>query len=201
MPGDEAGIKSALLRIKGDYSYGYLKGEKGTHRLVRISPFNANNLRHTSFALVEVMPELDSTIEVDINMDDLRIDTFKAGGHGGQSVQKNSTAVRITHIPTNIVVSVQNERSQSQNKKLAMNILRSRIMEVEIKKKELEKSKIKGDHVSAEWGSQVRNYVLHPYQLVKDNRTALEIKDVRRVLDGDLDDLLRSYLNTFMTTK
>ena len=198
MTGEEAGIKSALIRIKGDYSYGYLKGEKGTHRLVRLSPFNANSLRHTSFALVEVMPELDNTVEVNISSDDLRIDTFKASGHGGQSVQKNSSAVRITHLPTNIVVSVQNERSQSQNKKLAMGILKSRILDIEIKKKELERSKIKGEHISAEWGSQVRNYVLHPYQLVKDNRTSLEIKDVRSVLDGNLDDLLRSYLKTLM---
>ncbi|MBM32463.1 MAG: peptide chain release factor 2 [Chloroflexi bacterium] len=198
MTGEEAGIKSALIRIKGDYSYGYLKGEKGTHRLVRLSPFNANSLRHTSFALVEVMPELESSVEVNINLDDLRIDTFKASGHGGQSVQKNSSAVRITHLPTNIVVSVQNERSQSQNKKLAMSILKSRVMEIELEKKESEKNKIKGEHVSAEWGSQVRNYVLHPYQLVKDNRTSLEIKDVKNVLDGDLDDLLRAYLKTLM---
>jgi len=198
MTGEEAGIKSALIRIKGDYSYGYLKGEKGTHRLVRLSPFNANSLRHTSFALVEVMPELESTVEVNINMDDLRIDTFKASGHGGQSVQKNSSAVRITHLPTKIVVSVQNERSQSQNKKLAMSILKSRVLEIELEKKESEKNKIKGEHVSAEWGSQVRNYVLHPYQLVKDNRTSLEIKDVKNVLDGDLDDLLRAYLKTLM---
>ena len=193
-PGEEAGIKSALVEIQGRLAYGYLKTEHGVHRLVRISPFDASRSRHTSFALVEVLPEAEGDIEVEINTDDLRIDTFGAGGHGGQNVQKNATAVRITHLPTNIVVTCQNERSLTQNRETAMKVLRARLMEVEVKKRAEEQAKLKGERVSAEWGSQIRSYVLHPYKLVKDHRTGYESTDPNAVLDGDIDALLEAYL-------
>ena len=193
-PGEEAGIKSALVEIQGRLAYGYLKTEHGVHRLVRISPFDASRSRHTSFALVEVLPEAEGDIEVEINADDLRIDTFGAGGHGGQNVQKNATAVRITHLPTNIVVTCQNERSLTQNRETAMKVLRARLMEVEVKKRAEEQAKLKGERVSAEWGSQIRSYVLHPYKLVKDHRTGYESTDPNAVLDGDIDALLEAYL-------
>ena len=193
-PGEEAGIKSALVEIQGRLAYGYLKTEHGVHRLVRISPFDASRSRHTSFALVEVLPEAEGDIEVEINADDLRIDTFGAGGHGGQNVQKNATAVRITHLPTNIVVTCQNERSLTQNRETAMKVLRARLMEVEVKKRAEEQAKLKGERVSAEWGSQIRSYVLHPYKLVKDHRSGYESTDPNVVLDGDIDALLEAYL-------
>ena len=193
-PGEEAGIKSALVEVQGRLAYGYLKTEHGVHRLVRISPFDASRSRHTSFALVEVLPEAEGDIEVEINTDDLRIDTFGAGGHGGQNVQKNATAVRITHLPTNIVVTCQNERSLTQNRETAMKVLRARLMEVEVKKRAEEQAKLKGERVSAEWGSQIRSYVLHPYKLVKDHRTGYESTDPNAVLDGDIDALLEAYL-------
>ena len=193
-PGEEAGIKSALVEIQGRLAYGYLKTEHGVHRLVRISPFDASRSRHTSFALVEVLPEAEGDIEVEINADDLRIDTFGAGGHGGQNVQKNATAVRITHLPTNIVVTCQNERSLTQNRETAMKVLRARLMEVEVKKRAEEQAKLKGERVSAEWGSQIRSYVLHPYKLVKDHRSGYESTDPNAVLDGDIDALLEAYL-------
>ena len=193
-PGEEAGIKSALVEMQGRLAYGYLKTEHGVHRLVRISPFDASRSRHTSFALVEVLPEAEGDIEVEINTDDLRIDTFGAGGHGGQNVQKNATAVRITHLPTNIVVTCQNERSLTQNRETAMKVLRARLMEVEVKKRAEEQAKLKGERVSAEWGSQIRSYVLHPYKLVKDHRTGYESTDPNAVLDGDIDALLEAYL-------
>ena len=193
-PGDEAGIKSAMIEIEGRLAYGYAKTEHGVHRLVRISPFDSSKSRHTSFALIEVLPEADEDITITISSDDLRIDTFGAGGHGGQNVQKNSTAVRITHLPTNIVVTCQNERSLTQNRETAMKVLRARLMDVEINKRAEEEARLKGDRISAEWGSQIRSYVLHPYKLVKDHRTGHESKDPNAVLDGELDELIEAFL-------
>ena len=193
MPGEEAGIKSAMVEVKGRNAYGYLRGERGVHRLVRISPYDASHARHTSFALVEVMPEAESDAEVHLNPDDLRFDFFRASGHGGQNVQKNSTAVRITHIPTGMTVVCQNERSQGRNKESALKVLEARLLEKELAKQAEERSKIKGEHVSAGWGNQIRSYVLHPYKMVKDLRTGYETSDAEGVLDGDLDELLRAY--------
>ncbi len=193
-PGDEAGIKSAMLSISGNYAYGYLKSERGVHRLVRLSPFDAANRRHTSFALVEVWPDIHGNIDIEIDPKDLNIDTFRAGGAGGQHVQKNDTAVRITHIPTGIVVSCQNQRSQTQNKQRAMEVLKSRLYDLERQKQEAQFNALKGDHVSAEWGNQIRSYVLHPYQLVKDMRTGYETSQTQRTLDGELDSFMESYL-------
>ena len=195
-PGDEAGIKSAVMQISGLFAYGYLKAEKGVHRLVRISPFDGNHARHTSFALAEVMPEVESGGEITVVPDDIRIDTFRAGGHGGQSVQKNSTAVRITHLETGVRVSCQNERSQHQNKEIAMRILVSRLLELQRQKEAEELAKIKGEHISPEWGNQIRSYVLHPYQMVKDHRTEHTVSDTSTVLDGDLDEFVMSYLRS-----
>jgi len=193
MPGEEAGIKSATLEVRGKNAYGYLRGERGVHRLVRLSPYDASHARHTSFALTEVMPEVESEAEVHPNPDDLRIDVFRASGHGGQNVQKNSTAVRITHIPTGIVVVCQNERSQGRNRESAMKVLEARLLEKELAKQAEDQAKIKGAHVSAGWGNQIRSYVLHPYKMVKDLRTQYETSDAEGVLDGDLDGLLRAY--------
>ena len=198
MPGDEAGIKSAAIKIDGKYVYGYLRSERGVHRLVRLSPFDADHRRHTSFALVEVLPEADETEEVKINPDDLRIDVFRASGNGGQNVQKNSTAIRLTHLPTNLVVAVQNERSQAQNRDVAMKILLSRLVDLDMQKKAEERAKLKGEHVSAEFGRQVRSYVQHPYQMVKDHRTDYQTGDAQAVLDGEIDELLKSYLSSQM---
>ncbi len=195
-PGDEAGIKSATIKIDGKYAYGYLRSERGVHRLVRLSPFDADHRRHTSFALVEVLPEADVTEEIKINPDDLRIDVFRASGNGGQNVQKNSTAIRVTHLPTNIVVAVQNERSQAQNREVAMGILLSRLVDLDMQQKAEERAALKGEHVSAEFGRQVRSYVQHPYQMVKDHRTDFQTGDAQAVLDGDLDELLKSYLSS-----
>lgn len=195
-PGDEAGLKSAVAKIDGDYAYGYLRSERGVHRLVRLSPFDSDHRRHTSFTLIEVIPEPDEAEEITINPDDLRVDVFRAGGHGGQSVQKNSTAVRLTHAPSGLVVSVQNERSQLQNKELAMRILHARLMAIEVQRRSEERAKLKGDHVSAEFGRQVRSYVLHPYQLVKDHRTNYQTGNAQAVLDGEIDGLLKSYLSS-----
>ena len=192
--GDEAGIKSIVMKIEGNFAYGLLQSEKGAHRLVRISPFDTGKRRHTSFSLVEIMPELEKEEEIVIDPKDLRIDVFKAGGAGGQSVQKNSTAVRITHIPTNIKVSVQNERSQLHNRELAMKILQSRIMELEIIKNRQKEAEIKGEHISADFGSQIRSYVMHPYKLVKDHRTNVEYSNIDDVLDGNIDSFIESYL-------
>ena len=197
-PGDEAGIKSAAIKIDGKFAYGYLRSERGVHRLVRLSPFDADHRRHTSFALVEVLPEADESEEVKVNQDDLRVDVFRASGNGGQNVQKNSTAIRLTHLPTNLVVAVQNERSQAQNREVAMRILLSRLVDLDMQKKAEERAKLKGEHVSAEFGRQVRSYVQHPYQMVKDHRTDFQTTAAQAVLDGDLDELLKSYLTSQM---
>ena len=194
--GDEAGIKSAVFQVSGRFAYGYLQAERGVHRLVRMSPFDSDHARHTSFALMEVLPEVEEGVDVTINPDDLRIDVFRAGGHGGQNVQKNSTAVRITHLPTGIRVSCQNERSQHQNREIAMRILMSRLVEREMAEKARQMAKLKGDHVSPEWGNQIRSYVLHPYKMVKDHRTGFDTSDVDAVLDGELDDLIKAWLTT-----
>ncbi len=193
--GEEAGIKSAAVKVDGNHAYGYLRSEKGVHRLVRLSPFDADHLRHTSFALVEVLPEPDEHEDVTIGPDDVKIDTFRASGHGGQNVQKNSSAVRLTHLPTNIVVSVQNERSLRQNREIAMRILHARLMDLEMQKRAEEQARLRGDHVSPEWGRQVRSYVLHPYQMVKDHRSSYQTSNAQNVLDGDLDDLIKASLN------
>jgi peptide chain release factor 2 len=196
MPGDEAGIKSATIRIAGTHAYGRLKAERGVHRLVRLSPFDANHRRHTSFALVEVMPEIEEAVDIEIRPEDVRIDIYHASGHGGQNVQKVSTAVRLTHVPTGIVVTCQNERSQLQNKENAFKVLRSRLVEMEIEKQEQERARLKGQHVEAGWGNQIRSYVLHPYQMVKDHRTEYETSRTDLVLDGDLDAFIEAYLKS-----
>jgi len=193
MPGEEAGIKSATVEVSGRNAYGYLRAERGVHRLVRISPYDASKSRHTSFALIEVMPEVESEAEVNINADDLRIDVFRASGHGGQNVQKNSTAVRITHLPSGIVVSCQNERSQGRNRELALKVLEARLLEKELERQDEERARIKGEHISAGWGNQIRSYVLHPYKMVKDHRSGFETSDAEGVLEGDLDGLIRAY--------
>ncbi len=197
-PGEEAGIKSVTMTVRGPYAYGYLKAEKGVHRLVRISPFDASARRHTSFALVEVMPLIDDDIEIEIRPEDLRIDVFKSGGAGGQHVQKNATAVRIVHIPTGIVVQCQNERSQHQNKETAMRILRARLYALELEKRQQELARLKGKHVEAGWGNQIRSYVLQPYQMVKDLRTGYETGNVQAVLDGDIDPFIQAYLKSLI---
>ena len=193
-PGEEAGIKSATLELSGLDAYGHAKAERGVHRLVRLSPFDAAHARHTSFALVEVLPEAESDVEVTINPDDLEIDTFRASGAGGQNVQKNSTAVRITHTPSGLVVSCQNERSQLQNKEAALKILKARLIQRELERQAKERAKLKGVHVPAEWGNQIRSYILHPYKMVKDHRTGYETTDPEEVLNGELDPLVRAYL-------
>jgi len=193
--GEEAGIKSVTIAVSGEYAFGYLRSEKGVHRLVRLSPFDAAHRRHTSFALVEVLPQIamdDPEVEIDPN--DLKIDVFKSSGAGGQSVQKNSTAVRITHIPSGLVVSCQNERSQLQNKENAMRVLRARLLEIKQAEKDEEVASLRGEYTKAEWGSQIRSYVLHPYQMVKDHRTDYERGNTQAVLDGDLDDFMEAYL-------
>lgn len=193
--GEEAGIKSVTISISGKYAFGYLRSEKGVHRLVRLSPFDAAHRRHTSFALIEVLPQvaMDDT-EVQINPNDLEIEVYRSSGAGGQNVQKNSTAVRMRHIPTGIVVTCQNERSQMQNKESAMRVLRARLLEIQQAKKEEEIAVLKGDYTKAEWGSQIRSYVLHPYQLVKDHRTEHEVGNSQAVLDGSLDSFMEAWL-------
>jgi peptide chain release factor 2 len=196
MQGDEAGIKSATIRFEGEYAYGRLKAERGVHRLVRLSPFDANHRRHTSFVLVEVMPEIEDSGAIEIKPEDIKYDVFHASGHGGQNVQKVATAIRLTHIPTGIIVTCQNERSQLQNKDNAIRVLRSRLVEMEIERKEQERMKLKGQHVEAGWGNQIRSYVLHPYQMVKDHRTDYETSRTDLVLDGDLDAFIEAYLKS-----
>lgn len=192
--GEAAGVKSVTLEVKGDYAYGYLQAERGTHRLVRISPFDAGNRRHTSFAKVEVIPSLDTDIEIEIKPTDLLIDTFRSSGAGGQHMQKNDTACRITHKPTGIVVSCQNERSLTQNKEQALKVLRGKLHAMEQEKIDRERARLKGENIQADFGTQIRNYVLHPYNLVKDLRTQVETGNTGAVLDGDLDRFMKEWL-------
>ena len=194
-PGDEAGVKSATLFIKGHNAYGFLKSEKGVHRLVRISPFDSQARRHTSFSACDVMPEIDDAVEVPINMDDVRVDYFRASGAGGQHINKTSSAVRMTHEPTGIVVQCQNERSQLQNKEQCLKMLRAKLFELEQEKKEEEIAKLEGVQQKIEWGSQIRSYVFQPYTMVKDVRTNAETGNVQAVMDGDIDPFIRAYLN------
>ncbi len=193
--GEEAGIKSVTIAISGQYAFGYLRSEKGVHRLVRLSPFDAAHRRHTSFALVEVLPQVAmDNPEVAVDPSDVKIDVFRSSGAGGQNVQKNSTAIRLTHMPTGIVVTCQNERSQMQNKEAAMQVLRARLLQIQLAKQEAEIAVLKGDYTKAEWGSQIRSYVLHPYQLVKDHRTEYEVGNSQSVLDGGLMGFMEEYL-------
>lgn len=193
-PGDEAGVKRVVLNLKGDYAYGFLKAERGVHRLVRLSPFSSTPTRHTSFALVEVLPEAEDQIDIVIRPEDVNVETFHASGHGGQSVQKNATAVRITHFETGIVTTCQNERSQIQNKDMAFKILRARIFDLETRKRNEEQNRLKGGHVSPEFGNQIRSYVMHPYQMVKDHRTDYETAAVESVMDGEIDSFIDAFL-------
>ncbi len=192
--GEEAGIKSATFIVKGDFAYGFLKSERGVHRLVRISPFDAAHRRHTSFALVDVIPDIGNEIEIEIKPEDLKIDTFRASGPGGQYVNKTESAVRITHIPTGIVVECQSERSQHQNRETAMRILKAKLFALEREKREKELQALKGERKDIAWGNQIRSYVLHPYTLVKDHRTGVEVGNIQAVLDGDIDVFISSYL-------
>jgi len=196
--GEEAGIKSATLGISGPYALGYLKSEHGVHRLVRLSPFDADHARHTSFALVEVMPEAEGDVDLVIKPDDLKIETFRSSGPGGQHMQKTSSAVRITHLTSGLAVSSQSERSQHQNKEIAMKILRSRLLEIELEKKAEERARIKGKRISAGWSNQIRSYVLHPYKMVKDHRTDFQTGNTDAVLAGDIDGFIQAYLRANM---
>ncbi len=192
--GDEAGVKSATLELRGPYAYGYAKAESGVHRLIRLSPFNSANTRQTSFARVEVIPEVDDAPEVEIGPDDLRIDVFRAGGHGGQGVNTTDSAVRLTHLPSGLVVICQNERSQLQNKETALRVLRGRLLERELQRQHEERLELRGEYRQADFGNQMRTYYLHPYTLVKDHRTDVETSSVQSVLDGGLDEFIEGYL-------
>jgi len=196
-PGEEAGIKSVTIAVGGRYAFGYLRSEKGVHRLVRLSPFDAAHRRHTSFALIEVLPQVSmDDADIEINPGDIKMDVFRSSGAGGQNVQKNSTAVRVTHIPSGIVVTCQNERSQTQNREFAMKILRARLLELKQAEKEEERAILRGEYTKAEWGSQIRSYVLHPYQMVKDHRTDHETGNTQSVLDGGLDEFMEAFLQS-----
>ncbi len=196
-PGEEAGIKSVTIAVGGRYAFGYLRSEKGVHRLVRLSPFDAAHRRHTSFALVEVLPQVSmEEADIEINPSDIKMDVFRSSGAGGQNVQKNATAVRLTHLPTGIVVTCQNERSQNQNREFAMRILRARLLEIRQAEREEERAVLRGEYTKAEWGSQIRSYVLHPYQMVKDHRTEFQSGNSQSVLDGDLDGFMEAYLRS-----
>lgn len=194
--GEEAGIKSVTLSVEGPYAFGYLKAEKGTHRLVRLSPFDSANRRHTSFASVEVYPQVEDVAEIEIPAGDIEIDTYRASSAGGQNVQKNATAIRIKHLPTGLVVTCQNERSLTQNRENAMKVLRARLLALKEEERAKEISALKGERVKAEWGQQIRSYVLHPYQMVKDHRTDYETSQTAKVLDGDLDGFIEAYLKS-----
>lgn len=197
LDGDGAGIKSATIEVQGEFAYGYLKAENGVHRLVRISPFDANKRRHTSFASVFVIPEVDDSIEIDINPADLRIDTYRSGGKGGQNVNKVETAIRITHIPTGTVAACQSERSQIQNKTNAFKLLKSKLYQIELEKQQAEIDEIEKNKMKIEWGSQIRSYVFHPYNMVKDHRTNWETSDTQGVMDGDLNEFIKEFLLKF----
>ena len=197
--GEQAGIKSATVTINGRWAFGWLRAERGVHRLVRISPYDAQKRRQTTFALVEIMPEADDDVEIELNWDDIRVDTFRSSGAGGQHVQKTESAIRLTHLPTGIVVTCQNERSATQNRELATRVLKSRLLELETVKREEELLKLRGEHVTAGWGNQIRSYVLHPYQMVKDLRTSYETSNTSGVLDGDLDAFMQAELERVAT--
>jgi peptide chain release factor 2 len=197
-PGDEAGIKSATIELSGEYAFGYLKSEHGVHRLVRLSPFDADHARHTSFALVEILPEAKADIDLNIASEDLKVDVFRSSGPGGQHMQKTSSAVRITHLPTKLVVSCQSERSQHQNKEIAMKILQARLLNMELAKRNEERARLKGERVFAGWGNQIRSYILHPYKMVKDHRTEYQSSNPDGVLDGDLDGFITAYLRSII---
>lgn len=192
--GDEAGIKSVTIAVNGSYAYGYLHPEKGVHRLVRLSPFDAAHRRHTSFALVEVLPQVEDDDEIEINPSDLQIDVYRSSGAGGQNVQKNATAIRITHLPSGLVVTCQNERSQIQNRENALRVLRARLFEIRQQEQEEQMAELRGEYTKAEWGSQIRSYVLHPYQMVKDHRTNYEVGNTQAVLNGAIDEFIEAYL-------
>jgi len=198
-PGEEAGVKSAIISVTGDYACGYLKSEHGVHRLVRLSPFDADHNRHTSFALVEVIPEAEADVDVKIEADDLRVDVFRSSGPGGQHMQKTSSAVRLTHLSTGLVVTCQSERSQYQNKETALRILQSRLLELKLAKRDEERARLKGKHIAAGWGNQIRSYVLHPYKMVKDHRTNYQTSDTDAVLDGELDGFITAYLRSSLS--
>ena len=195
-PGEEAGVKSVVIGVSGDYACGYLKSEHGVHRLVRLSPFDADHARHTSFALVEVMPEAQADVDVKIGPDDLKVDVFRSSGPGGQHMQKTSSAVRLTHLPTGLVATSQSERSQYRNKEIALKILQARLLELELTRRTEEKARLKGKRIAAGWGNQIRSYVLHPYKMVKDHRTDYQTSNTEAVLDGELDDFITSYLRS-----
>ena len=197
-PGEEAGLKSVVIGITGDYVFGYLKSEHGVHRLVRLSPFDADHARHTSFALVEVMPEAKTDVDISIGPDELKVDTFRSSGPGGQHMQKTSSAVRLTHVPTGLVVTCQSERSQYRNKEIALKILQSRLLELELAAQAEKKARLKGKRIAAGWGNQIRSYVLHPYKMVKDHRTDYQTGNPEAVLDGELDDFITAYLRSVM---
>lgn len=201
MQGEEAGIKNATLLIKGDYAYGYLKAEVGVHRLVRISPFDSNKRRHTSFASVDVIPEISDDVKIEIKESDIKVDTYRAGGKGGQHVNKTDSAVRITHIPTGLITQCQNERSQFKNKSMAMKLLRAKLFEMERQKRAKQIEKAYDSKKDIEWGSQIRSYVLHPYKMVKDHRTEFEVGNAQAVLDGKLDGFIEAYLKFVQKSK